>query len=81
MISTLLLCTVLYCANLQSIETVREIDYVTVDDREVAPVVDIAERVLYTRAIVMVQYNTYRDVPSNSPVQLEWGRIGVAGVY
>jgi hypothetical protein len=81
MISTLLLCTVLYCANLQSIETVREIDYVTVDDREVAPVVDIAERVLYTRAIALAKYDTYRSQPKRNPLQLEWGRIGVAGVY
>jgi hypothetical protein len=81
MITTLLLCTVLYCANLQSIETVREIDYMTVDDREVAPVVDIAERVLYSRALEVVMCSTYENQTLAKPLQVEWGRIGVAGVY
>ena len=79
MISTILLCTVLYCANLQSIEAVREIDYITVDDREVSPVVDIAERVLCNMPREVGNYDTYRTRPKQRPVQVEWGRVRVTG--
>ena len=79
MITTLLLCTVLYCTDLQSIETVREIEYVLVDDRAIGPVVDIAESVLYSRALEVG--SAYRTRNHKRPQQVEWGRIGVAGVY
>lgn len=79
MISTILLCTVLYCSSLQPTEVVREIDYITVDGREVAPVVDIAEHLLHTTALEVAICNGDKLVTKLRPEQLEWGRIRVTG--
>lgn len=83
MLTTLLLCTVLYCLDLQPTAVVRENQHITVEDQAVLcmPEVSIAERVLCNMPHEVGNYDTYETRPKQRPLQVEWGRIGVAGVY
>ncbi len=73
MISTLLLCTVLYCVTLQPTEVVREQVTITVEERVLIPAANyIAERGLYYWITTI--HSPVITITNQRPEQIEWGR-------